>query len=119
MSAAFTHFRQAVAAGRFHIYAVSTIEQGIELLTGVPAGKLRKDGTYAEGTMFRRVTDTLAEMTKRAMEVNRGAREPVAPTSVAADGAKPNKAKPKKSGRARASTRPSAMLATGHDEDAR
>jgi len=91
---------QAVADGRFHIYAVSTIEQGIELLTGVPAGKLRKNGTYAEGTMFRRVTDTLAEMTKRAMEVNRGAREPVAATSVAADGAKPNKVKPKKSRRA-------------------
>ncbi len=80
---------QAVADGRFHIYAVSTIEQGIELLTGMPAGKLRKNGTYAEGTMFRRVTDTLAEMTKRAMEVNRGAREPVAATSVATDGAKP------------------------------
>ena len=97
---------QAVADGRFHIYAVSTIEQGIELLTGVPAGKLRKDGTYAPGTMFRRVTDALAEMTKRAIEVNRGARDQVAPTSVAADGAKPikptpGKEKPKKSGRAR------------------
>lgn len=79
---------RAVSDGRFQIYAVSSIEQGIELLTGMAAGKLRKDGTYADGTLFRKVTDTLEAMTKRAMEVNRGAREPVAPTSVAADGAR-------------------------------
>ena len=79
---------RAVSEGTFHIYAVSSIEQGIELLTGVPAGRLRKDGTYAPETLFRKVTDALEAMTKRAMEVNRGAREPVAPTSVAADGAR-------------------------------
>jgi predicted ATP-dependent protease len=79
---------RAVSDGTFHIYAVSSIEQGVELLTGVRAGKLRKDGTYTEGTLFRKVTDALEAMTKRAMEVNRGAREPVAPTSVSADGTK-------------------------------
>jgi predicted ATP-dependent protease len=74
---------QAVADGRFHVWAVSTIEEGIELLTGVPAGKLHKDGTYAAGTLFRKVTDALDAMTKRAMEVNRGlARDETAPTSV-------------------------------------
>lgn len=73
----------AVRRGRFHIYAVSSIEQGIELLTDMPAGKLRKDGTYAEGTLFRKVTEALETMTKRAMEVNRGARGNVSPTSVA------------------------------------
>jgi hypothetical protein len=73
----------AVKRGRFHVYAVSSIEQGIELLTDVPAGKLRKDGTYAEGTLFRKVTEALEAMTKRAMEVNRGGRGNVSPTSVA------------------------------------
>jgi predicted ATP-dependent protease len=77
---------QAVKDGAFHIWAVSTIEEGIELLTGVPAGKLRKDDTYAEGTVFRKVTDALEAMTKRAMEVNRGSRDGVAPTSVSPNG---------------------------------
>lgn len=63
----------AVRRGKFHIYAVSSIEQGIEILTDVPAGRLRKNGTYAEGTLFRKVTDALEAMTKRAIEVNRAA----------------------------------------------
>jgi len=37
---------EAVEAGKFHIYAVSTINEGIELLTGVKSGELQKDGTY-------------------------------------------------------------------------
>ena len=74
---------QAVADGKFNIWAVATIEQGIEILTGVPAGKPRRNGTYPEGTVFRRVTDALEAMTKRAIEVNRAAqRDGVAPTSV-------------------------------------
>jgi predicted ATP-dependent protease len=77
---------QAVRDGKFHIYAVSTIEQGISLLTGITAGNVRKDGTYAAGTLFRKVTDALEAMTRRAMEVNRGSREAVAPTSVSANG---------------------------------
>ncbi len=52
----------------------------------MPAGRLHKDGTYATGTLFRKVTDALEAMTKRAMEVNRGSRDGVAPTSVAANG---------------------------------
>jgi len=35
-----------VKNGKFHIYAISTIDQGIEILTGVPAGKKNKDGRY-------------------------------------------------------------------------
>jgi predicted ATP-dependent protease len=83
---------QAVKAGRFHVWAVDKIDQGIELLTGVPAGKVRKDGSYPEGTAFRKVTDMLEELTKRAIEVNRGAREPVAPTSASPTGARDGKA---------------------------
>jgi predicted ATP-dependent protease len=71
---------QAVRDGKFHIWAVSNIDQGIELLTGIPAGKLRKDDTYPEGTIFRKVTDALEAMTRRAIEVNRAAqRELVGP----------------------------------------
>jgi lon-related putative ATP-dependent protease len=74
---------QAVADGAFHIWAVTTIDQGIEILTGLPAGKPRRSGIYPEGTVFRRLTDALEAMTKRAIEVNRAAqRDGVAPTSV-------------------------------------
>ena len=40
-----------VQEGNFHIYAISTIEQGIEILTGVPAGKKGKDGKFPQGTI--------------------------------------------------------------------
>ena len=41
----------AVKNKKFHIYAVSTIEEGIEVLTGVPAGKRDKDGKFPAGTV--------------------------------------------------------------------
>lgn len=42
---------EAVKNGLFHIYAVSTIEEGIEVLTGVPAGKKDKNGNFPAGTI--------------------------------------------------------------------
>ncbi|HEY8173196.1 MAG TPA: Lon protease family protein, partial [Dehalococcoidia bacterium] len=81
----------AVRTGDFHIWAVTEIEQGIEILSGMPAGHLRKNGTYADGTVFRKVTDALEAMTRRAIEVNRAAqRDGVAPTTVAAEVEKRN-----------------------------
>ena len=53
---------EAVKEGKFHIYAVSTVDEGIEVLTGIPAGKQRKDGKYPAGTINRKVADTLKEM---------------------------------------------------------
>ncbi len=53
---------EAVKEGKFHIYAVSTVDEGIEVLTGVPAGKRGKDGKYPTGTINRKVADTLKEM---------------------------------------------------------
>ena len=41
----------AVKNGKFHIYAVSTIDEGIELLTGVPAGKRDEKGRFPAGTI--------------------------------------------------------------------
>lgn len=53
---------EAIAAGQFHVWAVDTIEEGIEILTGVPAGGARDlDGRFKEGTVFRMVEDRLAE----------------------------------------------------------
>ena len=42
---------QAVKDKKFHIYSISTIEEGIEILTGVPAGKKDKDGHFPAGTV--------------------------------------------------------------------
>ncbi len=42
---------EAVKNGLFHIYAISTIEQGIELLTGVPAGKKDTTGRFPAGSV--------------------------------------------------------------------
>lgn len=41
----------AVKKGDFHIYAISTIEEGIELLTGVPAGKKDVNGNFPAGSI--------------------------------------------------------------------
>lgn len=56
---------EAIAAGRFHVYAVSTIDEGIELLTGLPAGEADQDGHYPEGTINGRVASTLRAFTER------------------------------------------------------
>jgi len=59
----------AIRDGKFHIYPVETIDQGIELLTGTPAGELQPDGTYPEGTVNRAVDDRLKEYAERWKEM--------------------------------------------------
>jgi len=44
----------AVRENRFHLYAVKSIEEGIELLSGLPSGQRGADGTYPEETVFGR-----------------------------------------------------------------
>lgn len=57
---------EAVKAGEFHIYAVKTIEEGIELLTGVEAGAMREDGLYDQETVFGKVIAQLKTYAKVA-----------------------------------------------------
>ncbi len=52
----------AVRRKKFHIYAVSTIDEGIEVLTGVSAGRRRKDGFWTPGSINDRVERRLAEL---------------------------------------------------------
>lgn len=52
----------AVAEGRFHVWAVDTVEEGIEILTGVRAGALGEDGLYPEDTVYGMVDRRLREM---------------------------------------------------------
>ncbi len=62
---------EAVKVGRFHIYSVKTIEEGIELLTGVPAGEPGKNGSYPEGTVFYLVEKKLKEFNEGLMDNNK------------------------------------------------
>lgn len=53
---------QAVRRKRFSVWAVSNVDEGLEILTGVRAGKPDKQGAYPKGTFNRMVADRLAQM---------------------------------------------------------
>lgn len=54
----------AVAKGRFNIYSIDNIEDGIEILTGMKPGKMRADGTYPKGTFNFMVDNKLKELSE-------------------------------------------------------
>jgi lon-related putative ATP-dependent protease len=51
-----------VRAGRFQVWAVATIEEGLEVLTGKPAGARAKDGSYPARSVLGRAGARLAEL---------------------------------------------------------
>ncbi len=56
---------EACAAGRFAVYPIHTIDQGIQLLTGRAAGERGADGQYPEASVNRLVEDRLAALPRR------------------------------------------------------
>jgi predicted ATP-dependent protease len=58
----------AVKEGKFHMYSVKTIDEGIEVLTGVEAGAPQKDGTFEEGTVNYKVNKRLKDMAEKLRE---------------------------------------------------
>ena len=58
----------AVKAGHFNIYSVKTIDEGIEVLTGVKGGQRRPDGTFEEGSVNFLVDKRLREMADKIKE---------------------------------------------------
>ncbi len=58
----------AVAQGKFHVLPVSTVEEGIEILTGVAAGKRDSSGRFEEGTVFSMVDQRLRQMAETLRE---------------------------------------------------
>jgi predicted ATP-dependent protease len=56
---------EAVRAGQFHIYPVETVDQGIEILTGIAAGERDAEGHYPETSLNSRVQARLADFAKR------------------------------------------------------
>ena len=55
---------EAVKEGKFHIYAVKSVDDGIEVLTSVPAGDRQRDGSYLEGTVNYLVDKRLRELAR-------------------------------------------------------
>jgi predicted ATP-dependent protease len=56
---------EAAAADRFHVYPIRSIDEGIELLTGVAAGERMANGLFPEGTVNRLVEDRLIDLADR------------------------------------------------------
>jgi lon-related putative ATP-dependent protease len=56
---------EAVAAGRFHVYPVETVDQGLEILTGVPAGERDDQGAFPEGSVNQRVEARLVALAEK------------------------------------------------------
>ncbi|HEY5682111.1 MAG TPA: ATP-binding protein [Sulfuricaulis sp.] len=57
---------EAVAQGKFHIYPVSAVDQGIELLTGLPAGERDENGLFPDSTINQRVEVRLLTLAEQA-----------------------------------------------------
>jgi lon-related putative ATP-dependent protease len=60
---------EAVEKGKFHVYAISTVDEGIEILTGVKAGKRTKTGRFDSGGVFDKVDKKLAHYAKSIKSV--------------------------------------------------
>jgi len=58
----------AVTAGKFHIWPVGRVEEGIEILTGKAAGRRSADGTFEAETVFAAVDERLREMARTLKE---------------------------------------------------
>jgi hypothetical protein len=56
---------------RCRIYRVSSVEEGIEILTGVPAGKPNKKGIYPEGTVYGAVQKKLKYYLERFQKIKK------------------------------------------------
>jgi predicted ATP-dependent protease len=69
---------EAVASGRFHLYAVDTAAQGIEILTGVPAGERDESGRFSAASVFGRVERRLIEIGEKLREAEGHTAHPAA-----------------------------------------
>ncbi|MCP4705979.1 MAG: ATP-dependent protease, partial [candidate division Zixibacteria bacterium] len=56
---------KAVADGKFHIYPIKKIDEGIEILTGIPAGKELAKGRFTKNSIFDRVEKALDKMSQQ------------------------------------------------------
>ena len=65
----------AVRAGKFHVWAVEAVDEALELMTGLPAGKLLPDGTFEADSVNARVDETLRHLMEMAKELMKEEKE--------------------------------------------
>jgi len=65
----------AVGSGKFNIYPIEHIDQGIEVLTGIPAGEPDEEGNYPEDSINGRVQARLIELAKKVKELTAASKE--------------------------------------------
>jgi len=58
----------AMKKGKFTIYPIDRVEEGLEILTGMPVGTLKEDGTYLEGTINYLIVKRLTEISEAVRE---------------------------------------------------
>lgn len=63
---------EAVEAGRFNIWSVETIDEGVEILSGKKAGRQNKDGSYEKGSINDLVDRRLRWLTEKWLEMSEG-----------------------------------------------
>jgi len=62
----------AVARGRFHVWSMQTVDEGLELLTGMPAGERGQEGRFPEASVNGKVAARLAAFAEKARSFARG-----------------------------------------------
>jgi lon-related putative ATP-dependent protease len=78
----------AVRDGKFHVWAIGTVDEALELLTGLPAGKRQADGAWEPDSVNGKVDQKLRQLMELARELMKGVEEegkksePPAPTST-------------------------------------
>lgn len=71
---------EAIKKGKFHVYSVSNVDEGIELLTGIKAGKRLKDGTFEKNSINKRVQNRLEQLAKGLKEFEKKEEEKKKPS---------------------------------------
>jgi lon-related putative ATP-dependent protease len=80
---------EAAERGEFLVYPVRNVDEGIELLTGVPAGERDEEGQFPEGTINQRVEARLIALAQRQRDFAEGAEEEGAEESAGQEQANP------------------------------
>jgi lon-related putative ATP-dependent protease len=95
---------EAVEQGSFAIYAIDRMEEGLEILTGMPAGTLQEDETYPEGTINHLVMKRLTEISEALEKKKDTTEEENQAASKSEDSKQPGIQKQRKHGRIKPST---------------
>ncbi|MBD3288315.1 AAA family ATPase [candidate division KSB1 bacterium] len=61
---------KAIEDNKFHVWAITTIDQGIEILTGIPAGERQADGSFPKNTLNEKIESRLKSYEKSLKELS-------------------------------------------------